>query len=106
MVSIMFDEHTGSFLAGAMAGLVTLDDTIEQTNGDNVIAIGTRSRACRDSWTAPFDGRRRELERTSRKCRAGMSLLSTGDDVTKRGANRAAALPGGRAHTVRIRGGR
>ncbi|MCD4685537.1 MAG: BMP family ABC transporter substrate-binding protein [Anaerolineae bacterium] len=39
VVSIMFDEHTGSFLAGAMAGLVTLDDTIEQTNGDNVIGV-------------------------------------------------------------------
>jgi uncharacterized protein (DUF58 family) len=76
------------------------------SNGDNVIAIGTKSRACRDSWTAPFDARRRELERISRKCRAGMSLLSTGDDETKRGANRAAALPGGRAHTVRSRGGR
>lgn len=37
VVSIMFDEHTGSFLAGALAGLVTTDDSIEQTNAETVI---------------------------------------------------------------------
>lgn len=39
VVSIMFDEHTGSFLAGALAGLVTLDETIDQTNDANVIGV-------------------------------------------------------------------
>ena len=39
VVSILFDEHTGSFLAGALAGLVTNDDTIEQTNPENVIGV-------------------------------------------------------------------
>jgi basic membrane protein A len=41
IVSIMFDEHTGSYLAGMMAGLVTTDADIEQTNDEAVIgAIG------------------------------------------------------------------
>ena len=37
VISIIFGEHTGSFLAGALAGLVTTDDSIEQTNADAVI---------------------------------------------------------------------
>ncbi len=41
IVSIMFDEHTGSYLAGMMAGLVTTDGDIEQTNDEAVLgAIG------------------------------------------------------------------
>lgn len=41
IVSIMFDEHTGSYLAGMMAALVTTDDDIEQTNDEAVLgAIG------------------------------------------------------------------
>lgn len=41
IVSIMFDEHTGSYLAGMLGALVTTDDTIEQTNDDKVLgAIG------------------------------------------------------------------
>ncbi|MEM6285502.1 MAG: BMP family ABC transporter substrate-binding protein [Chloroflexota bacterium] len=41
VVSVMFDEHTGSYLAGMMAALVTTDESFEQTNGDAVIgAIG------------------------------------------------------------------
>jgi basic membrane protein A len=41
VVSIMFDEHTGSFLAGALAGLVTTDTSLEQANPEPVIgAIG------------------------------------------------------------------
>jgi basic membrane protein A len=41
VVSVMFDEHTGSYLAGALAAMVTTDDTIEQTNDAAVIgAIG------------------------------------------------------------------
>lgn len=39
VVSIMFDEHTGSYLAGALAGLVTTDAEIEQTNDDAVIGV-------------------------------------------------------------------
>jgi basic membrane protein A len=39
VVSIMFDEHTGSFLAGALAALVTTDPDIEQTNDDAVIGV-------------------------------------------------------------------
>lgn len=39
VVSIMFDEHTGSFLAGALAGLVTTDPTIEQTNEAAVLGV-------------------------------------------------------------------
>ena len=41
VVSIMFDEHTGSFLAGMLAGLVTTDEDLERANPDAVIgAIG------------------------------------------------------------------
>ncbi|MFQ3566577.1 MAG: BMP family ABC transporter substrate-binding protein [Aggregatilineales bacterium] len=41
IVSIMFDEHTGSYLAGMLAALVTTDETIEQTNDAAVIgAVG------------------------------------------------------------------
>ncbi len=41
VVSIMFDEHTGSYLAGALAALVTTDPSFEQTNPEAVIgAIG------------------------------------------------------------------
>ncbi len=41
IVSIMFDEHTGSYLAGMLAALVTTDSDIEQTNDAAVIgAIG------------------------------------------------------------------
>lgn len=41
VVSIMFDEHTGSYLAGALAAMVTTDDSIEQTNDESIIgAIG------------------------------------------------------------------
>ena len=41
IVSIMFDEHTGSYLAGLLAALVTTDETIEQTNDAAVIgAVG------------------------------------------------------------------
>lgn len=39
VVSIMFDEHTGSFLAGALAGLVTTDPNIEQTNPEAVLGV-------------------------------------------------------------------
>ncbi len=39
VVSIIFGEHTGSFLAGALAGLVTTDDSIEQTNPESVIGV-------------------------------------------------------------------
>ncbi len=39
VVSILFDEHTGSFLAGELAGLVTTEPTIEQTNDDAVIGV-------------------------------------------------------------------
>jgi basic membrane protein A len=37
VVSIMFDEHTGSYLAGALAALVTTDPDIEQTNDAAVL---------------------------------------------------------------------
>lgn len=41
VASIMFDEHTGSYLVGALAALVTTDADIDQTNPDPVIgAIG------------------------------------------------------------------
>jgi basic membrane protein A len=41
VVSIMFDEHTGSYLAGALAALVTTDARLEQTNDAAVLgAIG------------------------------------------------------------------
>jgi basic membrane protein A and related proteins len=39
VVSIMFDEHTGSYLAGALAAMVTTDDTIEQANDDAVLGV-------------------------------------------------------------------
>lgn len=39
VVSIMFDEHTGSFLAGVLAGLVTTDPSLEQVNADAVIGV-------------------------------------------------------------------
>lgn len=39
VVSIMFDEHTGSFLAGALAGLVTTDASVEQTNDAAVLGV-------------------------------------------------------------------
>ena len=37
IVSVMFDEHTGSYLAGMMAALVTTDEAIEQTNDEAII---------------------------------------------------------------------
>lgn len=41
VVSIMFDEHTGSYLAGMLAALVTTDADLEQTNDEAVLgAIG------------------------------------------------------------------
>ena len=41
VVSVLFDEQTGSYLAGALAAMVTEDATIEQTNDEAVIgAIG------------------------------------------------------------------
>lgn len=41
VVSIMFDEHTGSYLAGMLAGLVTTDPDLPQVNDQAVIgAIG------------------------------------------------------------------
>jgi basic membrane protein A len=41
VVSIMFDEHTGSFLAGALSELVSIDPNLEQVNPEPVIgAIG------------------------------------------------------------------
>lgn len=41
VVSVMFLEHTASYLAGALAAMVTTDAEIEQTNPDAVIgAIG------------------------------------------------------------------
>jgi basic membrane protein A and related proteins len=41
VVSIMFDEHTGSYLAGVLAAQVTSDTELEQVNEDAVIgAIG------------------------------------------------------------------
>jgi basic membrane protein A len=39
VVSIMFDEHTGSFLAGALAGLATTDPSIEQVNPEAVLGV-------------------------------------------------------------------
>ena len=41
VVSVMFDEHTGSYLAGLLAAQVTVDDSLEQTNDEAVLgAIG------------------------------------------------------------------
>jgi basic membrane protein A len=41
VVSIMFDEHTGSYLAGMLAALVTTDSEVPHTNPEAVIgAIG------------------------------------------------------------------
>ena len=41
VVSVMFDEHTGSYLAGALSALVTTDAEVPHTNGDAVLgAIG------------------------------------------------------------------
>ncbi len=41
VTSVIFKEHEGSFLAGALAALVTTDASIEQTNDEKVIsAIG------------------------------------------------------------------
>jgi len=37
VASIMFDEHTGSYLAGTLAALMTTDENIEQTNPEAVI---------------------------------------------------------------------
>ncbi|MEW6578926.1 MAG: BMP family ABC transporter substrate-binding protein [Chloroflexota bacterium] len=39
VVSIMFDEHTGSFLAGALAAMVTTDPAIDQTNDGAVLGV-------------------------------------------------------------------
>lgn len=39
IVSVMFDEHTGSYLAGALAALVTNDADIPNTNEDAVIGV-------------------------------------------------------------------
>ncbi len=41
IVSVLYDEHTGSYLAGALAAMVTTDETIEQVNDKAVMgAIG------------------------------------------------------------------
>lgn len=41
IVSIMFDEHTGSYLAGMLSALATTDETLEQTNDEAILgAIG------------------------------------------------------------------
>lgn len=37
VVSVMFDEHTGSFLAGALAGQVTTDPDLDQVNDDAML---------------------------------------------------------------------
>ncbi|MBN2303042.1 MAG: BMP family ABC transporter substrate-binding protein, partial [Anaerolineae bacterium] len=39
VVSVMFQEHTASFLVGALAAMVSTDATIEQTNDDAVIGV-------------------------------------------------------------------
>ncbi len=39
VVSIMFDEHTGSYLAGALAAMVTIDPDIEQVNPEPIIGV-------------------------------------------------------------------
>ncbi len=39
VVSIMFDEHTGSYLAGALAALVTTAPDLEQVNPEPVIGV-------------------------------------------------------------------
>lgn len=45
VTSVMFGEQEGSFLAGALAGLVTRDTSIPGINSDNVIGVigGTKS---------------------------------------------------------------
>ena len=39
VISIMFDEHTGSYLAGALAAMVTTDTSIEQVNPEPIIGV-------------------------------------------------------------------
>jgi basic membrane protein A len=39
VVSVLFDEHTGSYLAGALAAQVTTDSNVPNTNPDNVIGV-------------------------------------------------------------------
>lgn len=39
VVSVMFDEHTGSFLAGALAAMVTTDPELERANPEAVIGV-------------------------------------------------------------------
>ena len=75
------------------------------SNGDNVVAIGTESKASRQAWTARFAERRRELERLCREWRVGLGLLSTAHALTRQGGSRAAALPGDRGHLAHARGG-
>lgn len=41
LINVIFDEHTGSYLAGMLSALVTTDESLEQTNDEAVIgAIG------------------------------------------------------------------
>lgn len=41
LINVIFDEHTGSYLAGMLSALVTTDASLEQTNDEAVIgAIG------------------------------------------------------------------
>lgn len=39
IVSVMFDEHTGSYLAGALAALVTTNTELPNTNADTAIGV-------------------------------------------------------------------
>lgn len=39
VISVLFDEHTGSYLAGALAAQVTTDSEVPNTNADNVIGV-------------------------------------------------------------------
>ena len=41
LINVIFDEHTGSYLAGMLSALVTTDESLEQTNDEAVLgAIG------------------------------------------------------------------
>jgi basic membrane protein A len=39
VVSVMFDEHTGSYLAGMLSALVTTDAEMPNTNADNALGV-------------------------------------------------------------------
>jgi uncharacterized protein (DUF58 family) len=75
------------------------------SNGEKVIAIGTRRSTSRKAWGASFDARSQDLERLCRDGRARFGVRSTAEEIPVHTSERRDAVPAAAIRATAKRGG-